>query len=368
MTFYIYDEIKNKILPDKKHFYLEDIGNHKDINIKDILRKNNWKEEYNKMVTYSNYRKFSIIKNIIPYYKIMSNKDILALLLKDANLLPETHIITIPELQNITSNANIINIINNTSINLPNDDQIWFIKKGGSLSYGGYDVYPIRMDKDGIRNTKDALIEMNKNIKYIYHRYIIQRGIINPMMIDKKKIDFRLYVLFVYMNNDLAVYFLKKGLIRKGYKEYDKDKIDKQSFITNNTYIKSIGILDYIHTEMYDEKHKLYYLWDKFKIKIKKISEYFYKFYKGKQVNHSGFHLFGFDFIVDNNDDVYLLEINNNPAIAYNEKQYRYTHHIEDDIFKDYYNIIFEAINKKKFSDGTERWIKITHFRKGDYE
>ena len=73
--------------------------------------------------------------------------------------------------------------------------------------------------------------------------HLAQRYIMNPMLIDKKKFDFRIYVTVTSLN-PLNIYIYTEGFLRKCSKEYSADasKInDKFIHLTNYEVQKKSG-------------------------------------------------------------------------------------------------------------------------------
>lgn len=355
-TFYIYDEFKDNKLPTNKNFYMEKLGDYKDIILKELLLKHGWIEKYNENVMYSNYQHFSTIYNTISNIEIMTNKDLLAKHTKHFKYIPKTYIIDITKSDN----------------KLPDDYKLWFLKKGGKLSYGGWDVFPVFADYNIKSNIKEAILKSNKDAKYRYNIFVLQKGVENPKLINGYKFDFRVYGLSVYMNNKFSLYICAHALIRKSMELYDPNSTEQKRQLTNTTFAaKGVFVLaangdknktenkgkPKISTELYTEKHKLYYLFPNILQSCKELMKLYIPYLK--TTAKYGFQRLGFDLLADDNNKLWIVEVNKTPAIYYDERKTTYHYDLEDYFFNDWIDIIFNAINNNTFHKGTNMWIRV---------
>ena len=202
-----------------------------------------------------------------------------------------------------------------------------------------------KLAKDDLWLLKPKKSSLGRGIK-IFHSlenttndYIITKYISNPHLINNLKYDFRVYVLISGLS-PLKMYLYTDGLVRFTSEEYslDLNKIDElYRHLTNvaintknkETYKKAVNA----DTEegskwslqvykSYCEHHGIDYkkIWDQMAdISIKSIlavRDLFLKTIKQngtKDKNH--FKLFGYDFLVEEDLKVYLIEVNSRPSL-----------------------------------------------------
>mmetsp|Transcript_126850 Transcript_126850/g.224794 ORF Transcript_126850/g.224794 Transcript_126850/m.224794 type:complete len:848 (+) Transcript_126850:24-2567(+) len=166
-------------------------------------------------------------------------------------------------------------------------------------------------------------------------RWIAQKYIENPMIINSKKFDIRQWVVVTRLN-PLAVWFYEDCYLRFSFADYDPKRLkNKYAHLTNNSISK--------HAEDFDERS------DETMIDSTEFQEYLagLKFErdgrviedpwlevvqpKMKQIvlwslestqdaivpRTSSFELFGYDFMVSEDLDVWLIEVNSSPDLSY---------------------------------------------------
>ena len=178
-----------------------------------------------------------------------------------------------------------------------------------------------------------------KDLSNVPDDYIITKYIHNPHLINKLKYDFRLYVLITGLS-PLKIYLYKEGMIRFSTEEYslDLNKIDELYIHITNVNVnkknrklyKNANDVDtdegskwsLLFYQKYCEKNGIDY--NKIRqqmidISIKSIlavRDLFLENIKAngtKDRNH--FKLFGYDFLLDVNLNVHLIEINGRPSL-----------------------------------------------------
>ena len=176
--------------------------------------------------------------------------------------------------------------------------------------YKNTDYYYFVKPKDGsagenITLTKDPyiLIENDNNL-------IAQREI-KSLLINNKKWDLRLYIVQQILDNKLNTYLFNDGLIR--ISPYDYKTGDLQSNLTNISQINDdINIINKCNMKFSDYEYYDIIL-KKIKKVLKDIHNHLNKFLDIDSEYLSEFKLFGFDFIVSEDFNIYLLEINKIP-------------------------------------------------------
>ena len=282
-------------------------------NTHNLLIKNPYKDDLAEMGLIPTFQKIFSYTN----FKIISHKDLTylnyynmrAIFPNDFDYMPETF--RFPEEKEILEQK-----FRNYKIN---ENDLWLIKpKTGSLGNGIY-IF------EDLSKTPDV--------------YILTKYISNPHLINKLKYDFRIYLLITGLA-PLKLYLYKEGMIRFATEEYilnknhltelyrhltnvnineknkkdykkaidaDTDEGSKWSLHVYENYCKSKNI-DYqkIRKQMADIAIKsMLSVLDEFIDKIKENGT--------KDRNH--FKLLGFDFLLDENLKVHLLEINDRPSL-----------------------------------------------------
>jgi hypothetical protein len=174
------------------------------------------------------------------------------------------------------------------------------------------------------------------------YKYIVQRYIGNPLIIDGKKFDLRLYVLVVSVN-PLVVYLNEEGLARFCTQNYEKvdEKNISNVYMHLSNYSLNKNSKEYKFTEVTTDindgsKRSLESFWKSYtkagfnkdtliediKELIRKFLTAMYPFmrynyklaYRDKDAKC--FQILGFDIMIDDQFKPWLLEINSNPSLS----------------------------------------------------
>ena len=206
-----------------------------------------------------------------------------------------------------------ISVINNLK-------NFWIIKPGENSNRGNGIVV-----SDNIHEIA-ALITSTTDKS---HTYIIQKYIENPLLINKRKFDIRLYTLMTSINGVLQCYFYKEGYLRTACKEFNLHSLsNKFIHLTNDAIQKQSN-----EYGKFENGNKLSYSDFQRYLDLKNIGRNFVgevlpeikkivkdtvmaTFLKidSKRRCHS-FEIFGYDFLLDNNLKPWLLEVNTNPCL-----------------------------------------------------
>jgi hypothetical protein len=205
---------------------------------------------------------------------------------------------------------------------------------------------------------------MFESLKSEKGSYLITKYIENPHLIYGKKYDFRIYILITSVN-PLSIYIYRQGLVRIASEKYslDANKLTSRYIHLTNTVVnkanKEYIFNDSIDSELgnkwslkayqkYCEKMGIDFemIFDGIKdIAIKTILSINDKLNKGEEVKythknfyHRNYHnLFGFDFILDDDFNVYLLEVNDGPSLSLYDNMDR---DIKTKLMADTFNLI----------------------------
>ena len=157
--------------------------------------------------------------------------------------------------------------------------------------------------------------------------YVVQKYIENPLIIQKRKFDIRQWVLITNWN-PLTVWFYDDSYIRFSAEDYFMESFDNKFIhLTNNSISKKSSNNPKFHGNMWYDDELENYLdqvfgnnpWkNKIRPKIKDIIIYTLLSVEDRIINrHNSFELYGYDFMIDNNLNVWLIEVNSSPALDY---------------------------------------------------
>eukprot|EP00833_Pecoramyces_ruminatium_P014448 jgi/Orpsp1_1/1188480/evm.model.d7180000065170.1 len=191
-------------------------------------------------------------------------------------------------------------------------------------------------------------IRFFESIKKITKKDIITKYISNPLLIEGKKFDLRIYLL-VTGHNPLKVYIYKEGFARISTEEYNLDlndlnnlyrhltnvSINKKNKSKNNSYQPDSNIWSLEKVKEYiKEKYAVEFddIWEKIEdIAIKSLITVTHKeIEKEKEFNLNSnnlFELYGIDIMIDSQLKPWLLEINLSPDLSIHgeyERQLKY--------------------------------------------
>ena len=196
---------------------------------------------------------------------------------------------------------------------------------------------------------------------------IVQKYIENPLIIYKRKFDIRQWVLVTSLD-PLIIWMWKEPYIRFGAEDYSIDDINNiYSHLTNNSIAKHS--LQYKNEKKlegdmwtcYDfENHIGKEKWKEVHEKIKNaIICSFYAIHQEIKNRINSHELYGYDFMIDEDYNVYLIEVNASPALDYSTK---ITEMLVKDMIKDLLEIVIDNDNGRRFKFGqnnTNKFVQI---------
>lgn len=257
--------------------------------------------------------KTSKIKYFFPKLQKFVRKDVCCRIFKQFEGIwtPESHIIRKQRF-----------VKNKPSKKSLSDGTLWFVKRANG--YGG----------KNIRITKELRKTMKKLLKK--KTYVVQRGIDNPLLIENKKFDMRVYVLFVKFpkdgisdnskDNSMITYLFDDAILKMCSQNYDPGNCDLLNQITNyhfhttkenyqqdkSKYLRSFSECSFykpVFAQMIKMMTELKPIFEKYLILL------------WKQNPEPTFWLCGMDIIIDQNYKPWLLEINRNPYMKFDYPQ-----------------------------------------------
>jgi hypothetical protein len=194
---------------------------------------------------------------------------------------------------------------------------IWIVKPSG-LSRGR-----------GV-NCIDQLNDILSNIR-LHNQTVIQKYIENPLIIQGRKFDIRQWVLVTNLN-PLTIYLFDTPYVRFGAEDFHIDDFKNIfSHLTGNSIAKHSDKFENseIEGDMWENEQFREFLkkkygrdcWPEVQEKIKKIAIYALMSARHRIVNRKNtYEVFGFDIMVDELLNVYLIEINLSPDWTYSTK------------------------------------------------
>lgn len=182
---------------------------------------------------------------------------------------------------------------------------------------------------------------------------IAQHYLTNVFLINKRKINLRIYIVIKCIKNELKAYMHKEGKCIYTNKDYDPSSLDFESNITSYNLeldIYKINPLTFSELKDYFKQHNLDYT-----LLFEKIKHILYLTIKASRSslcklknisNNTTFQLFGIDVVFDNNLNPYLLEFNKGPDMeAKNKVDYSIKKKVLEDMF-DLVHIIHNPSNQ----------------------
>lgn len=202
---------------------------------------------------------------------------------------------------------------------------LWILKPGENTNQGKGITVCATIDEI------KAEIKSNPHPRTGQHTYIIQQYIERPLLIHKRKFDIRCYALITSINGVLQGYFYNEGYLRTASKEYNKKNLANKFIHLTNDAIQKRGE-DY---GKYESGNKLTY--SEFQRYIETYySDSGFNFFNNilpsirnivkdtilavflkidpKKRLHT-FEIIGYDFLIDEDFKVWLIEANTNPCL-----------------------------------------------------
>ena len=205
----------------------------------------------------------------------------------------------------------------------------WIIKPENSLARKGVKV---------VNNYKDLYDHV---IKSKYNEWICQEYIENPLLIDKKKFHFRLYVLIIKSEKKFEIYTYNKGFMYFSKLEYSKDTINKDSHLSGESSKNHVKVFPEDFFKHFSEKDYFEKIVPQFKNIAKEtvLANYDNIQCINYIKNHKCFKFLGYDILIDKDFKCYLAEINARLiSLKYPPENFK----------EDYYTSILDCVLKNK--------------------
>ena len=196
-----------------------------------------------------------------------------------------------------------------------------------------------------------SIKELKKNNSDI----IIQKYIENPLIILNRKFDIRQWVL-VSSLDPLIIWLWNTPYLRFGAEDYNINDLNNiYGHLTNNSigkHSENFGKNSLFEGDMWElEKFKEFLLnkfnkdcWNDIRLKIKNIVITSFECARYEMdYRCNSFELFGYDFMIDEDLNVYLIEVNGSPAMGYTTKV---TEKLVKEMSEDLLKVIVDNKNK----------------------
>jgi tubulin--tyrosine ligase len=210
----------------------------------------------------------------------------------------------------------------------PHLNNLWIVKPGEATNRG------IGIKVCGSLSEISEVLDEKRIKSKVKRTYIVQKYLYRPLLYNNRKFDIRCYVLVTIFNNNIQGYLYKEGYLRTSCSEFSLDMIqDKFIHLTNDAVQKNSP--DY---GKFEDGNKLSY--DEFqeylesngqKVEFKqqvcpKIKELVQDSLQATWKNLDPFkrfhcfEVFGYDFMIDEMFEPWLIEVNTNPCLALSGK------------------------------------------------
>ena len=224
------------------------------------------------------------------------------------------------------------------------DNQLFFVKKRGSTSAKGVFIHSYAELKSGKVDTSSSIIHKN---------------IMNPKLIDGKRYKLRVYVLIAHGN----VYVSRDAWGSSSDVDYVENDGTLSAEILKDMHIIYMrpGRKFFKFSDL-DECDEIF---DNICIAVKEFSAKFVE--KIKEVESDEFSLLGFDFVIDDKNDAFVIEVNH-------RSNYHHTNEINEGVdipaIADMITILMYG-NKYDDKDVNDKWVNesteyVSVFNSGD--
>jgi hypothetical protein len=193
--------------------------------------------------------------------------------------------------------------------------------------------------KEGLKLTSNLDVILNS----VLDNYrVVQKYLTDLYLINKRKVNLRIYLLIVIKNGYKTFYVSNIGKCIYTRKEYNNNNFDFESNITSynldmNVYKTNPRNFNELYKYVNDKSNNGKILFNNIDTLLRKVSQCLSKniFQSSNIKNTTCFQLFGADVIFDNNLNTYLLELNKGPdMIPRDENDKLMKKKVQQDMFK----------------------------------
>ena len=222
-------------------------------------------------------------------------------------------------------------------------------------------------------NSTNYNINSNPKKKFIRSRIyssneiIVQKYLDNPLLYKNRKFDIRCFVL---LDSNFNLFFCREGHLKGSSELYNLNNANKYIHITNHSLQKNSNNFELyeIGNEMSYKDFKNYLVAEKIPLEkfdyminqMKSLIKISFKSVSKKLLKESNvlcFEIFGYDFILDNDFKLWILEINNNPGLSISSPVIeKLVPRMMDDAFRLTIDKVFNTIYAKECIDQEGRY------------
>ena len=208
--------------------------------------------------------------------------------------------------------------------------------------YNSKTIYILKKNiqrKEGLKLTSNLDVILNS----VLDNYrVVQKYLTNLYLINKRKVNLRIYLLIVIKNGQKTFYVSKIGKCIYTRKEYNDNNFDFESNITSynldmNVYKNNPRNFNELYNYVNKKSKNSNILSNNIDNLLRKISQCLSNnIYQSSNIkNTTCFQLFGADVIFDNDLNAYLLELNKGPdMIPRDEHDKIMKKKVQEDMFK----------------------------------
>jgi len=251
---------------------------------------------------------------------------------------------------------------------LKEERHIVYIRKVGSGSHRGEGVQPVNEAEEA---SLKATYENGKLCGQVPDNRIVQDYIPNPLLLDGKKFDFRMYLLIASTNPLIAFYH--DGFLRVSLAQYDVKSDEKKVLLTNlalnqQIYDKAKG--GFLYEGMDEEELKIAQQWSFERLKdyllekriisdpnwldnylrpeFKKAMTHFLRMAADGFLKDSTlYELYGVDYMLDTDLNLWFIEANSGPAFdGYSKPMAKFIIKMLQDHFKVVHGLLKSRISR----------------------
>ena len=160
--------------------------------------------------------------------------------------------------------------------------------------------------------------------------YIVQKYLEKPLLVNRRKFDIRCYALVTGINGHIQGYFYHEGYLRTSSKEYTlknlsnrfihltNDAVQKKSDdygrFENGNKLSYIEFHRYLQSNFPNQVDFYAQIWPEIRRLVTDSLLATYRFLDPVRRKHS-FEILGYDFMIDEQFKVWLIEVNTNPCL-----------------------------------------------------
>lgn len=224
----------------------------------------------------------------------------------------------------MANKANLAKYMNNANKYIPNT---FILKDVDSLNLQKDNIYILKKNiqrQEGILITKD--IDYIKQKAYKDGYIVCQELLQDPFLVNKRKINMRVYLLIVINNSKIDMYIYNDGFMYYTPKYFEKNSIEKDVNITTGYIDRQVYVDNPLtHRDLYNFLGKAKS--DLLQANMITMFKEFKNVYTSdllelnKNSKNKRFNIFGIDIAPDEKLDIKIIETNKSPDLSYKDER-----------------------------------------------